>query len=519
MLLTGSALVLLIICANISNLYLAQAIGRRKEIAVRVALGATHSQIIRQMLVEGWLLAAAGGLIAFLLVLWARHILVASFPELSDLQADVRVFGYTVLVSFVAGTVFGLSPAITASKPDINEALKSGGRGGQTRATFRLRRLLVASELALSLVLLVATGLLVRTVLQMRSAEPGFKTARLLTAQLTLRGDRYSSPARKESFARGLLDRLAGVPEIEGISLMGRLPLLGGDPPARLEISTGVDLAWQVSMRPVDSRFHDVLGNRIIAGRKFLPGDAAGSEPVAILNENLAERISPGNLAGALDRQIRINGGVWRRVVGVSADVRQLLTQPAGAEVLVPLAQHPCSSIWIAVRVRGDLETVANSLRREVAGLDPALPLGSLQTMADIVEGCFPRVMIVGLASFSVVALCIAALGLYGVVASTVVERTREIGIRIALGADRWTVLRDIVIDGMGMAVWGAGAGLLGAFALGRVMAGFLFDVSPTDPTVFCFISLFLIFVAICATFLPARHASRLDPVIALREE
>ncbi len=519
LLLAGSVFVLLIVCANISNLYLALSIARRKEIAVRAALGATRWQIVRQMLAEGLVLSIGGGLIAFTLVVWARYLLVAGYPELSNLKVDIRVFSYTMLVSFAAGMAFGLTPALTASKPDISEVLKSSGRSGQARSTLRLRRLLVASELALSLILLTATGLLVRTAIKMRVAEPGFKPARLLTAHLTLRGNRYSSAADKARFTRYLQEQVAGMPGIEGATLMGRLPLLGGDPTSRLEVSDADGWSCQVIVRPVDSEFHGVLSNRMLAGRRFLPADAEDSEPTAILNEKLAGSISPGNPAGALDHRIRIDDGSWRRVVGISADVRQLLTQPAGAEVLVPLAQQPSSNIWIAVLARGDPDSIANSLRKKVAGMDPALPVGALQTMSDIVDGYFPRVMMAGLACFSIVALSIAALGLYGVVASTVLERTQEIGVRMALGANRRTILQNIISDGIRLAAWGAVSGLLGAFALGRVMAGFLFDVSPADPVVFTVIPVLLMLVVVCAAYVPSRRASRLDPVVALREE
>jgi len=350
-----------------------------------------------------------------------------------------------------------------------------------------------------------------------RDAGAGFRTERILTAQLALRGSRYREAAQRIAFARSLEQRLTNIPGAESVALADHLPLLGGRM-ARLETGLSGAGSMEVQLRAVGPAFLQAMGTTLLAGRDILPGDAENAEPVAVVTEAAAKKIWPESAGDGLGRMVRINGGDWRRVVGISADVKQVLVRPAWPEIMIPLAQEAPAQLALALRAKGDPSSLTNGLRGAVAALDPSLPVGSVMTMDEIIRGYFPRVMLVGIALFSLAATALAATGLYGVIAFLTAQRTREIGIRMALGADRRQVIRLVVSQSLRFGLWGVGAGLLLALAVGKALASFLYGVGAADAVVFSGVSLFLFAVAALAGYFPARRAARTDPMVSLRE-
>jgi putative ABC transport system permease protein len=524
-LLAGALLLLLIVCANVSSLVLARAIARRRELAVRVALGASRSRLVKQMLAEGMLVAVVGGALALVVAAWGRALLVAGYPEMATLALDYRVFAYTLLMAGLAGLAFGLAPALTASRPDLNETLKATGRSAAGGSAHRLRSVLVVAEMSLALVLLAGTGLLIESARRLGNTEAGFNTSHLLTARLSLPESGYAAPERQAEFTRALVQRLSVLPGVRAVALTSALPLMGQDAPRQIEVAgrsarpEGDYL--QVSLKSVTPEYFEALGVAVRAGRPLASGDRAGAPETAVVNVAFARTLGGTNQppAAAVGQRIRVGGGPWRTIVGVADDVRQRLDRPASPEILVSQYQEPVASLGVLLRTSSNPEELTASVRRELRTLDRDLPVSDIQTMEEIVRDYYPRVMAVGLGLFATVAMALAALGLYGVISYLVTQRTQEIGIRIILGAGRSSVLRLVLGQAFRLAALGVTIGLAGAFALARVLSQFLYGVSGSDPAVFAVVSAGLFAVALVAAWLPARRAARVDPAVALRYE
>ncbi len=523
-LLAAACLVLLIVCANVSNLFLAKAFARQKEVAIRLALGANRWRVIRETLTEGMLVAGAGGGLALAAAYCVRRIVVASVPELAPIEVDIRVFAYTWLISLFAGLAFGLGPALAVSKPDVNEALKSCARGSSTGRGHRLRTALVVSELALGLMLLAGTGLLVKTMANVRSLDPGYRLDNLLTAEISLEGRKYADTQSRERYWNELTARLEASPGITAAAVASGGPLAALGYPQQVELEGRAPQPGGDYMRLLSTvagpRYREVLGLRLLHGRDFHSTDRAGTPPVAVVNETFARHVCGPGPQVCLGKRVRIaNKGEWLTVIGVVSDARQTLTEEPYAEVLTPYAQSPTPVMSLIIRTSAPAVAIAPSIRGIVRGIDQDLPMSGPFTSDDLIENYYPRVMLVGLGALAGIATVLATVGLYGVMSFLVERRRQEIGVRAALGAGRARILRLILGQSLRLAVVGAALGLAGAWALSRVLAEFLFGVSPADPAIFGAVTAVLVLVSLAAGTVPALKAARVDPAVSLRYE
>ena len=533
LLLAGVGLVLLIACANVANLLLARAAGRRREVALRLALGASRWRIARQMLTESVLLALAGGALGAGLSVWLTDLLVAlapaDTPRLAEASADVRVLLFAAGASLLTGVVFGLAPALQASRADLGDALKEGSRGGGG-GRGRVRSALVVAEVALSLLLLAGAGLLVKSFARLQSVDPGFDPSGVLTMRVSLPSARYKEPARKAEFYAALTERLKSLPGVEAAGATLSLPLGGSN----LSVWRGFvregrpatpETAENASFSVVTPDYFRAMRIPVRAGRGFTERDDASATKVVVVNETLARKVFPGE--DPLGKHITI----WRdekfprEIVGVVGEAKpQGLDADPAFQMYVPHAQDATwGGLSLAVRARGgtDPAALAQAVRSEVRALDRQLPPYDVKTMEQVVAGstAYRRVTAFLMAGFAAAALLLAGVGLYGVVSYAVTERTREIGLRMALGAQRGHVVRLVVRRGMLLTLAGLCAGLVAAAALTRLMAGLLYGVSATDPAVYAVVSLLLAAVALVACLVPARRATKVDPMVALRYE
>jgi putative ABC transport system permease protein len=524
--------VLLIACANVANLLLARAGARQREIAVRTALGATRLRIVRQLLTESFMLAVGGGaaglFIANLGVNWLVSLGPGTIPRVHEISIDPLMVGFTLLISLATGVLFGLAPALQVSRPDFTDALKESGRSSAGVQQNRLRSALVISEVALSLVLLIGAGLLIRSFAKLNQIDPGFDLDRTLTIGVTLLPNKYKEDDRVASFYAQLLERAATTPGVASVGAISDPPLLGGTsdyftiegrpPVAREERPLA-------SYRVVTPRYFESMGIPLLSGRDIAESDTKQSPNVAIINQTLARRHFTGE--NPLGRRITLQGQERAPlvIVGVTGDVRDLgLDEQPPPIVYVPFLQDPLSknyqrSMSIVVRTKVDPGAIAGSLRATVTSLDQRLPIYALKPMSEVLRDSLARrrFNLILLSVFGGVALALAAVGIYGVISYSVAQRTREIGIRLALGAQKRDVLKLVVRQGMISALIGVALGLLAAFALTRLMGTLLFHVSVTDPLTFAVISLLLILIALLACTIPALRAIRLNPVAALR--
>ncbi|HWS90361.1 MAG TPA: ABC transporter permease [Pyrinomonadaceae bacterium] len=521
---------LLIACANVANLLLGQAAGRRKEMAVRAALGAGRLRLVRQMLTESLTLSLLGGLAGLLLAKWGVRLLVslspASLPRAEEAGLDPWVLCFTLAVSVVTGLAFGLAPALQASKVELTDALKSVRSTGDGRRSLA-RGALVAAEVALSLVLLVGAGLLVKSFIRLTEVELGFDPTHVVAADISL-PYRYNTQEKRTEVYRQILTRVERLPGVASAAVAQSVPLSGeehgaqfmvvGRPPA----PDGSDRHGSIYHR-VSEGYFKTLGVRLLKGRYLNERDTAGAPRVALVNESLARRVFPGE--DPLGKQIILAGDSTprpREIVGVVSDTRYVAPNiEPFSQIYVSYLSEPWFHMSLIVRATGDPAALMNGLREEVSAVDREVPLANVKEMEQYVSDSLSpqRFSALLLALFAAAALGLAALGVYGVISNSVARRTHEIGIRIALGARRRDVLRLVVGQGMRPVLLGLAAGLAGALALTRLMESLLYGVSAFDPTVFAGVSLLLAATALVACYLPARRATQVDPMTALRHE
>ncbi|HEU0178227.1 MAG TPA: ABC transporter permease [Blastocatellia bacterium] len=535
LLMSVAGLVLLIACANIANLLLARATARRKEIAIRLALGAGRWRLIRQLLTESVLLSMLGGMAGLLLAGWGADLLMAFRPPFQipvelDLQADWRVFVFMFGLSLLTGIVFGLTPALAASRPDVIASLKDETGAATTGGrTWRLRGALVVAQVALSLLLLICAGLFLRSLRNASSIDPGFDADNLLALSMDLRLQGYDE-TRERNFTDQLLERVRALPGVVSASLTDRLPLdldgawrgvtIEGYTPQPGE-STGINSSF------VAPGYFETLRIPLLRGRTFQRQDGANAPGVALVNESFARRYWPGQ--SPLGKRIQmgavrsgVNDAPYLTVIGIVKDGKYVsLGEEAAPFIYFNMAQNVGLSPTLVVRTQGDPLNSLAAVRGEVAALDKNLPLYDVKTMRQHLGLALLPARLAGsvLGVFGMMALALAAAGIYGVMAYSVAQRTREIGIRMALGANARDVLRLVTRQGMTLVAIGMAIGLTSALALTQLLKSLLLGVSSTDPLTFAVIALLLIAVALLACWIPARRATKVDPMIALRCE
>ena len=521
--------VLLIACANVANLLLARGAARQKEIAIRAAMGASRGRVVRQMLTESVLLSAIGGIAGLLLSVWLTDVLISIIPEgaprLDQVGIDYRVLTFALGISAVTSIIFGLAPALQASKLDVNSSLKEGGRAGEGHRRSSARSLLLMGEVALSLVLLIGAGLLIQSFVRLQQVPPGFNPHNVLVASVALPSAKYKDQQRPEFF-RQLVERLATAPGVQAIGGAVNLPLAAsGYSIGRAFVPEGrqqtADESINASFSTITGEYFRALQIPLLAGRAFGVHDNQNAPKVVIVNETVAKHHF-GSSDAALGKRLTIwrDENFPREIIGVVGDSKfRALDAASGAQIYVPHAQDPTWNFMaLVIRTAGDPAAFATTLRREVQGLDKDQPVYNVRSFDDVVLNSLGtrRVSMQLFTVFACAALLLAAVGIYGVMAYSVTQRTHEIGIRMALGAQKSDVLRLILGQGMVLTGFGVLIGIAGALALTRVMGSLLFGVRADDPLTFAAISLLILGVALLACFIPARRAAKLDPVRAL---
>lgn len=525
--------VLLIACANVANLLLVRTAAREREISIRVALGASNLRLIRQLLTESTLLALLGGALGLLLALWGVDLLVrlnaGYIPRAGEVGIDSRVLGFTLVIALLTGMIFGLAPTLEASKLNLNEALKEGGRGsaGSLRGQ-HTRGLLVISEVALALVLLVAAGLMIKSFLRLLDTHLGFNPKNVLTMQVHIPPFKYSQPRQWTALYQQILERIQALPGVRstgiGISLPPRVSersnlfVIEGRP------SPGPGRSPIAQFFTVSPHFLDTLQVPLLKGRSFTEADRADAPGVVIINETVARRFFPDE--DPIGKRLKLGNpesrSPWLTIVGVVEDVKYSgLDAETEAGLYVPFAQNPFPGMFLLVRTMSDPLGLAAAVRKEILAVDKDQPIADIKILEQVVSESVAqrRLNTVLLGIFAVVALILAVVGIYGVVSYSVTQRTHEIGIRMALGARPSNVLKLVVGQGMILVLIGVTIGLIAAFALTRVLSSLLYGVSATDPATFMVISLLLVAVALLASYIPARRATKVDPMVALRYE
>ena len=523
---------LLIACANVANLLLARSAARQQEIAVRRALGAGRFRLVRQFLTESVMLALSGGLLGTLLALWGVEFLVklspGNIPRLDEVRLNWQVLLFTLGVSLLTGLVFGLIPALHATNPDLTESLKEGGRSStEGKRGARLRSALVVAEIAIALVMLVGAGLMVKSFMRLQGVDPGFKPERILAVDLSLPAAKYKEVPQQLAFWDELTGRVSRLPGVERVAAVTALPFTGG-----------AILAFSVEGRPapppggntpdaeyrvVTPSYFETMGITLIRGSAFTEQHANNTPAVAVINETMARKHFPGE--DPIGKRINLGNpetSPWRTVIGIVRDVRQkALDEEPYPQMYASYAQFPTRSLTLVARTSGDPATLVPAIRNELAGMDKDQPLFNVRTMEQVMSESIARqrFSMLLIAIFAGVGLVLASVGIYGVMSYTVAQRTHEIGVRMALGASARDVLKMVVRQGMMLALVGTGLGLVASFLLTRLIASLLFEVSATDPLTYVLISLLFISLALLACWIPARRATRVDPMVALRYE
>ena len=522
------SVVLLIACANVASLLLSRALGRRREIALRTAIGAPRFRLVRQLLAESLLLAVAGGALGALLSAWGTRVIASmaqgSLPRAQDIRIDGSVLLFTAAVSIIAGVLFGLAPALQISRPDLISVLRSEGRGATSgRRRNRLRSLLVVSQVALSMLLLIGAGLLIRNFAQLRAASPGFDPHGLLTLNISLPPARYDK-SHQVLFFDELLRGVRSLPGVRSAAIDSALPLNPSRfSPALPEGQPQVPLAQRplFNIQTMSPGFTETMRLPLVTGREFTARDGEHDSKVILVNESAARSYWPQQ--NAIGKHILL-GRIPQpiEIVGVLADVRNVnLAADPQPEIYLPFAQLPTSSMNLVVRTAGDPRQFVNAVRAKVFEVDRGQPVTAIRTMDEVLEAgaAQPRFTTSLLGGLSLTALILAIVGIYGAIAYSVAERTQEMGIRMALGARRADILRLVLRQGLMLAAIGIAIGLGAALALTRLLGSLLYRVSVTDPLTFCAGAALFTAVALLASYIPARRATRVDPVIALRGE
>ena len=527
------ALVLLIACANIANLLLARATSRQKEIAIRAALGASRRRIVGQLLTESLLLSLAGGAIGLLLAVWGNSLLVSliprDVPRISEVGVDARILLFTLVISVATGLIFGLVPALQASRFDLNQTLKDGVRGMTGGAGHsRLRSLLVVSEVAMALVLLIGAALLMKSFVRLLDVKPGFNPANVLTLEVLLPHlppSRYEREDEQSAFFQQLATRLKALPGVENAGAVASLPLSGAFESTEVFVegqeSTSGGHRPEADYTMVTPDYFATLEIPLLQGRHFTAQDKSDAPLVIVVNDTFAERIWPGE--NPIGKRLRIGfEKKQREVIGVVGTIKQTtLNAEERPAMYLPHLQAATPGLTLLVRTRGEPLSMAAAVRQEVRALDKDVPVTQVQTMEKVLGASVaqPRFSMLLVGLFAGLALVLSAVGIYGVMAYAVSRRAHEIGVRMALGAGANQVLKLVLKDGMTLAFAGIAVGLLGAFALTRLMASLLFGIGAKDPLTFVTVAAFLAFVAFIACYIPARRATKVDPLVALRNE
>ena len=534
--------VLLIACANIANLLLARTTARRKDFAIHLALGSSQFRLLRLLVVESLLLSLAGGLAGLVLAYWAINVLDAVLPEnrvphLERFSLDLRVLGFSLAVSILVGVIIGLIPGLRAHRFNLNQTLNEGGRAdSETRGGRRLRNALVVLEVALTVPLLISAALMLKSSYLLQNVNRGIDLNNVLTMQTSLPKAKYSNPQQTAAFYHQVLQRVQVEPGVQSASAVNFIPLTnlgdatainieGGAPPPPGEKIT-------VSYRVIDPNYFRTLGIPLLRGRYFTEQDNDETHGVVMINQTMARRYWPNEdpLGRRLQPQFPpgevpwrpASTNTWLTIVGVVGDVKDDSSSDETApEMYLPYLQNPSSLMSILVRSNGDPLRLAQSVRAQVLSVDPDQPVYNIKSMEDVLSDAVaePRVVTSLLATFATIALALAAIGVYGVMAYSVVQRRQEIGVRMALGAHKPHVLKLIVGHGLKLVLIGVVIGLIAAFAATRIISNQLYGVTATDPVIFAFVSLLLVAVAVLASYLPARRALQVDPIIALRNQ
>jgi putative ABC transport system permease protein len=526
--------VLLIACVNVANLLLARATGRKREVAIRVAIGATRGRLVAQLLTESLLLAGCGGAFGLLLAYAGDRLLTVamaaarlSFPNARTIEIDWRVLLFSLAITVLTGAVFGLAPSLVATKTGLSDALKEGGLSTTAEAARRrLRNGLVVAEIALALVLLAGAGLLVRTFVELASVDLGIDPHNVVAMGVRLPAYKYPSAQRQAVFFRDLLQKIEAAPGIVAAGAQGGGGSIFFQPEGQAPAAPGQEPT--ASYKFVTPRFLDAMGTRLVSGRAFTERDDAAAPLVAIVSEAVVRRYWPHSnpLGGHLTVMARVYSGERSaskpvEIVGVAKDVRNdNLWRPEPA-IYVPMAQKPVSGVFLVARTGGPPMSAVPAIRDAVRSLDKEQPVNNVRTMDEVVSRTYGaiRFPMALLWIFAALALVLSAVGIFGVMSYTVSRRTQEIAIRIALGAGRAEVLRLVLREGLAVTAAGVAVGLAGSLALSRVMSGYVYGVTATDPVTFVAASLILTLVALVASYLPAVRASKVDPIVALRCE
>lgn len=538
-LLGAVGVVLLIACVNLANLMLARSLARQREMAIRLALGAGRRRLILQLLNESLVLSLIGGAVALLMVSWGTELLLrlvpTTIPRLHEVGFNSGVLLFTFLVSLVTGILFGLVPAVQASRPDVLAGLKEGtagaGFGGRSN---RLRGLLVVTELALSLVLMIGAGLLLRSFWRVLEVNPGFNAQNVLMARIWLpvpnnpEMDPYRPPAKRVQFIKEVLRRVSALPGVQYAAIGGGngVPLIGPHNSIGVVIEDRADEAVLPLAQgaAVSSEYFSVLGTPLLDGRFFSDSDDTHTPPVVLVDQAMVKRFWPDE--NPIGKRIKFgrrdSKGPWLSVVGVVGDIRtDGFDAPEQPHVYFSILQGPGYAMAVYVKTDGNPKMLTQALRQQVQAVDPGLPVFGEKTMEDVVSASLAerRFAMQLVIAFGVVALLLAGVGIYGVMSYSVNQRTREIGIRLALGANARDIMGWVLKQGMGLTVAGVAVGLVGAFALTRLLGGLLFGVAPTDAITYAAVPLLLAFVALVACYIPARRSTKVDPMVALRYE
>jgi putative ABC transport system permease protein len=530
-LLGAVGMVLLIACANVANLLLVRGTTRQAEFALRTALGASRGTMVRQVLTESLVLAVLGGGLGLGLTLVALAVLrtlhPANLPRLADVRLDTTVLGFTIVICAATSVLFGLVPALRAAGTDPQEHLKSGGRGGSGGDRRNARNLLIGAEVALSVVLLVGAGLLIRSFIALQRVNPGFDASDVLTFELSMPFGKYPGGASRRAFFRELGGRLEALPGVRSVGLVSQLPLTGSGPLSPFAYNEETARNFEsvtADGRQISPSYFQAMNTRLLGGRIFTPQDSAGTPPVIIIDETLAKLAWPGENAVGKQLQLQPTGtpNAFAEVVGVVEHMRQHdLTRDVLHQIYYPIGQGTPTVMTVVVEGAIDPASLAAPVRRTVADMDPDLPVSRLMPMSGLVaEGMAQaRFSFVLMTVLGGIALLLTAVGVFGVISYSVSQRTREFGIRLALGEDPRRTQRSVVLGGMRLVLASIALGLGGSLVVTRLISGLLYQVRPADPLTFALIAALLSTVALLACYLPARRATRVDPALTLRSE